>query len=180
MADQQASIATLENRLKRLEDEAQIRALISRYGRAIDRGERASLAAIFSSDAKVDYGKDVFVGDGSTFVPAVLDIQAQMVRTQHLIGQTVLNQSLSTAKAETYSQAIHIVERNGDYFEFATGSRYLDKLAKIEGKWRIVERKVVIDWMRELSANEDLLSRLACPPTGGRGVEDQSYNFLSD
>ncbi|MDO9440681.1 MAG: nuclear transport factor 2 family protein [Beijerinckiaceae bacterium] len=176
--EERSTGVTIEERLAHLEDEAAIRALLASYGRAIDRGDSAMLAGLFHADAQIHYGADVFEGCAGQFVAAVLAIQAAMVRTHHMSGQSLIVIRGETAWAETYGQATHVIDQAGRTVEFSSGGRYLDRLEKREGSWRIAHRQVVSDWLRELPADESLFSRLQGPPRGQRGQADPSAYFF--
>ncbi len=178
MVDWRKTLSGIEGRLRQLEDEAAIRVVLASYGRAIDRGDQTALSDIFVADAEIHYGSDVYEGDGAGFAPAVLAIRQGMVRTQHLLGQSVIKIAGTSAHVETYGQAVHIISNDGQLMEFVTGNRYLDDLRRNKGRWQITKRQVVIDWARELIADDGLLVRVSGPPIGAYGSDDPSANFL--
>jgi hypothetical protein len=171
-------VASLEVRIVRLEAERDIRSVIDCYGRAIDRNDAALLESLFHPDAVVHYGPDVFEGIAVDFIPAVLAVQAAMIRTQHLLGQSRIEIGGDQAWAETYSHAVHLIARDAGEVEFVSGARYLDRLERRDGRWRIAMRQVVVDWLREMRADESLFGRLNGPPRGGRGMTDPSVSFF--
>lgn len=177
-ADMEARLGALETEVRRLRDEAEIRAVIERYGRAIDRVDAALLASLFHPDADIHYGPDVFEGDAIAYVPAVLGMAAAMRRSQHMMGHSMIMLDGDVAHVETYSQAIQMIERDGRLVEFGTGSRYLDRFERRGGAWRIASRQVVVDWLRELIADEGLFEVLRGPPRGGHAETDPSAGFF--
>lgn len=172
-------LAALEAEVSRLLDEREIRDILERYGRAIDRLDATLLASLFHADADIRYGPDVYEGGLAGYVPAVLAMAASMRRSQHMMGHSLIVLHADTAFAETYSQAMQMIEREGDLVEFATGGRYLDRLEKRNGEWRIASRQVVLDWMHELKADESLFDRLRGPPRGRHGADDPSAGFFA-
>ena len=58
--------------------------------------------------------------------------------------------------------------------------RYLDKLAKREGRWKILHRQVVIDWSKRISLQDeregDAFAALA---KGAHLNQDPLYPFLT-
>lgn len=175
-----ARLEALERRLDRLQSEADIRAALNLYARAIDRIDAPALTSIVHDDAEIHYGPDVFEGNGKAFIPAVLSIARSMRRTHHMMGASTIKITGNAAACETYTQATHIIERDGEVFEFTSGGRYLDRFERrADGVWRIAFRQVVVDWLREVDAGEALFSRIAGPPRGAHGADDPLAHFLT-
>ncbi len=116
------------------------------YCRGIDRCDPEQLAAAFTPDAMIDYG------DGAKpiaeTIPGLMSGLGSMRLTQHNISNTVMRIDGETAKAETNCVALHLIPAPEGEIELVVGGRYLDKLAKREGRWQIAERLYVMDWNR--------------------------------
>jgi hypothetical protein len=172
-------IEALERDLARLRDEAQIRSVIDRYGRAVDRLDAGLLASLFHDDADIHYGADVFEGDALAYVPAILKMAASMVRSQHMMGHSMIELDGDRAHVETYGQAMQMLDGGNGVIEFGTGCRYLDRFERRgDGVWRIAHRQVVVDWLRELKADETLFGRFRGPPPCGHAEADPSASFF--
>lgn len=158
-------------------DEQNIRMLLARYGRAIDRHDLGALQELFHADAVIHYGPDVFEGPVADGLPALIAMARTMLRSQHLLGQSVIELRGARAWAETYGQAMHILPGPSGPLSFVSGNRYLDTLDRRDDGWRISRRQVVVDWLSEGPADEHLFERLAGPPRGGPGAVDPSTAF---
>jgi len=129
-----------------LADRLAIAETLALYCRGIDRCDAAQLAAAFTPDAMIDYG------DGAKpiaeVIPGLMAGLGAMRLTQHNIGNTVMRIRGGTAKAETNCVALHLIPSPEGEIELVVGGRYLDRLAKQQGRWRIAERLYVMDWNR--------------------------------
>ena len=127
-------------------DRLAIAETLARYCRGIDRCDAALLAEVFTADARIDYG------DGpkppAETIPGLMAGLGAMRLTQHNISNTVMQITGATAKAETHCVALHLIPSPDGAIELVVGGRYLDRLAKSDGQWRIAERLYVMDWNR--------------------------------
>lgn len=127
-------------------DRLAIADLLCRYARGIDRCDEALLRTIWWPGALVDYGDgESDAGDWSAGVVTAL---SGMLRTQHFLGNMLIDLDGEQATAETYCRAFHEVEGPGGLHEMEVGGRYLDRLEKRDGAWRIAHRRYVHDWNR--------------------------------
>lgn len=119
--------------------------LVYRLARAIDRCDEPLLRSLFHSDATDDHG--VFHGTASDFVSWVMPVLHGMRRTQHFIGQVLIELDGELARGESYFIAHHqLPQADGpDSFMIAAG-RYLDRFERRAGGWRIAHRQAVYDW----------------------------------
>jgi hypothetical protein len=85
------------------------------------------------------------------------------------------------AQAESYFEGYHVVRAEGGAKGFLQGGRYLDRFERRQGEWRIVYRKVVVDWFREYAEAGDWAKgpqgQTRIEP-GGRFPDDVSYGLL--
>ena len=147
--------------------------LVYRFARGLDRRDEATLRAIFHPDGTDDHG--FWKGTGADFVTWVLPLLATMERTQHLIGNVLVEVSGERAVAESYFLASHdLTDAAGQPARMTASGRYLDEFRKHEGEWRIFHRRAVYDW----NANEprtDTWDRSAQSPRDfGRGDRTDS------
>ncbi len=128
--------------------QAEIRQVLYRYCRGIDRGDAAIVASVYHPDAIDDHGS--FLGLGRDF-PA--DVIPRMDRAgvvgQHHITNELMEIDGNKAKVESYFMALN---PEGDKAA-GTGKllfvygRYLDRFEKRDGVWLIAHRKVIIDYV---------------------------------
>lgn len=133
-----------------LADRLAIAETLALYCRGIDRCDAEQLAAAFTPDALIDYG------DGARpiaeVIPGLMAGLGTMRLTQHNISNTVIRIAGDTARAETNCVALHIIPSPQGEVELTVGGRYLDTLARREGRWLIAERLYVMDWNRTVPA----------------------------
>lgn len=162
-----------------LADRLAIAETLALYCRGIDRCDPEQLAAAFTPDATIDYG------DGAKSVavtiPGLMASLGAMRLTQHNISNTVMRIAGTRARAETNCMALHIIPaREGEAelpdIELVVGGRYLDRLEKREGRWRIAKRIYVMDWNRTQPATMQQEGELldSLQRRGARGSDDPS------
>ena len=157
-----------------LADRLAIAETLALYCRGIDRCDPEQLAAVFTPDALIDYG------DGAKpiaeVIPGLLAGLGTMRLTQHNISNTVMRIDDLTARAETNCVALHIIPTPDGEIELVVGGRYLDRLAKRQGRWQIAERLYVMDWNRTAPATMQLEGGLfdGLQRRGARGAGDPS------
>lgn len=129
-------------RLERLADRQDILDCLTRFSRAMDRFDRALFLSAFHPDAVIAAGTYV-AGPEAIYDWAVGLHEAGQVATHH----NLLNHSCEidgdTAHSETYYL---FVGRNRDESNWIAGGRYLDRLERRDGAWRIAFRTNAIEW----------------------------------
>lgn len=152
--------------------------LVTRVARAIDRCDAALLKTLFHPDATDDHG--IFAGSAEEFIDWVMPVLAGMKRTQHVIGQVLIEIDGNHAAGESYFIAHHaMIGPDGDIFMVAAG-RYLDRFERREGVWKIAHRQAVYDWSSETALTDKYDRADPGPMTfGARGKDDASYAHLA-
>lgn len=118
--------------------------LLARYTRGVDRLDRELLASVYHEDALDDHG--CFVGTREEFIDYVLAMHTEHHHaTMHFAGSTTVEIDGATAHAETYYLFCSMNKR-GQPFTMV-GGRYLDRMEKRDGEWRILHRKCLTDWV---------------------------------
>lgn len=162
---------------KELADREAIRDCFTRYGRAIDRCDKALLAGVFWPDAVTE-----FEGLHSGAVAQYLEVASQATRefmeqTAHLLGNMLIEFHGDTATSESYVLAFHRLPGTPQPHDLLLGGRYLDRLEKRDDEWRISSRTLIADWFREFPDSADWEKgffglKMA---SGGRFPADRSY-----
>lgn len=144
------------------------------YCRGIDRCDAAQLAAVFTPDARIDYGNGA--APIAVTIPGLMVGLGAMRLTQHNISNTVMRIAGDTAKAETNCVALHLLPSPDGEIELVVGGRYLDTLKKRAGRWLIAERLYVMDWNRSTPSSMQLSGGLldGLLRRGARGEDDPS------
>jgi 3-phenylpropionate/cinnamic acid dioxygenase small subunit len=124
-----------------------------RYARHVDRREFDRLGEIFPADGSIA----VFPGDPATHAPlygmnSLAEIQGafellkRYQNTFHFIGQQLTFEAdANSARGETYCIASHFHQKNNQDHNFVMYIRYQDRFAKIDGRWKIQSRQLIVD-----------------------------------
>lgn len=170
----------LDPRVAEMLDKMACTELVHRLARGIDRCDADLVRAVFHPDATDDHG--MFQGSAADFVPWVMQVLAGMRRTQHVIGNVLIEVEGDVAHGEAYFIAHHHLpgaDGAGDTFMVAAG-RYLDRFERRGGEWRIAHRGAVYDWSTA-APSADMWDRTALPgyAFGARGHADPSYRHFA-
>lgn len=133
----------LEN-LKYLLDRQEILDCVYRYARGMDRWDRELARSAYHSDAIDDHGQ--FVGGVEEFLDWAFAVHAEAHAShQHAIVNHTCEIDGTTAHAESYYHFVSL-NKQGPPWSMVAG-RYIDRFEKRDGRWAIVARVVVRDWM---------------------------------
>ena len=139
----------VERRLQALIDKDEIRDVLMRYARGVDRGEADIVASCYHPDAIDDHGGIQLTGTeaGPRFT-ATRKPSTQGQLMQHFMGNISIDVDGDTAYTETYCIAFLHPERDAAEHTVWRGLRYLDRFEKRNGAWKVAYRVVVDDWDR--------------------------------
>ena len=119
--------------------------LLARYTRGVDRCDLDVLAAVWAPGAMVDYGAGAT--DAVVWSKGLIAaLRGHFLRTQHMLGQSIIDLDGDTATAETYCRAYHEQAGAQGPTEMVVGGRYLDELVRTPDGWRIARRRYALDW----------------------------------
>lgn len=165
-----------ESMIQEIHDKLKIREVMTNYCRGVDRMDREILMSCFHTDAIDDHG---FVVGG----PEVLWNSAHRYHCnaqsahQHIITNHTCELDGDTAHTETYYMLAAMDAK--DYSLTIAGGRYLDRLEKRDGEWRIAVRKCVVEWggvPTQASVAPELLAMMRENATIARDQSDASYD----
>jgi SnoaL-like domain len=129
-------------RLEKLLDEQDIRDCLTRFSRGMDRFDREVFMSAFHDDAVMAAGP--FVGSpADCYDWAVPMHEAGQIATHHNLLNTTIEIDGDTAHSETYYL---FAARNRDESNWIAGGRYIDRLEKRAGVWKIALRTNAIEW----------------------------------
>ncbi len=129
-------------RLEALLERQEIADCLTRFSRGMDRFDRALFLSAFHEDAVIAAGS--FVGSAADCYDWAMPMhEAGQVATQHNLLNLTCEIDGATAHTETYYL---FAGRNRDESNWLAGGRYLDRLEKRDGAWRIAFRTNVIEW----------------------------------
>ncbi|MET0475982.1 MAG: nuclear transport factor 2 family protein [Mycobacterium sp.] len=133
---------TTTARLELLLDRQDILDCLTRFSRGMDRFDRDLVLSAFHADAVIAAGD--FVGGASDLYEwsTAMHREGQAATHHNLLNHTC-DVADDVAHAETYYL---FVARNRDDTNWIAGGRYLDRLERRDGSWRISLRNNVIEW----------------------------------
>ena len=169
-----------EARLQELLDREAIRDCLYRYCRGIDRCDEEALRSAYWPDATDSHG--AYQGPATGFIDAALKKLQTAGRMVHVLGNILVELRGDAAAAESYFVAFQEERaRNGDAQETLLCGRYVDRLERRGGEWRIAARTVTYDWMRSTPLAGGLAPEVFGPrqPTGGKRPNDPIYELLA-
>jgi hypothetical protein len=129
-------------RLELLAERQDILDCLNRFSRGLDRFDRELFLSAFHPDATIAAG--VFVGP-----PVPLYDWASAMHDQGQIAthHNLLNHSCEIAGNTAHTETYYLfVGRNRDETNWIAGGRYIDRLERRHGAWRIALRTTVIEW----------------------------------
>lgn len=129
--------------VRELQDRHEIWECLLRYSRGVDRFDRDLIRSAYHPDAVDDHGK--FVGGPEEFIEWAMrqHTEAHLGHLHNLFNHTCELDG-ETAHAETYFMFAGMNRRGVPLV--LNGGRYLDRLERRDGEWRIAYRTVVRDW----------------------------------
>lgn len=129
--------------IQRLLDLQAIRDVVHGYVRGLDRHEDERVVAAYHPDALDRHGP--FTGTPDEFVAWANELhEADWIAHQHHLTTHNVELDGDVAHAETY--CIGTFLRRDDAVVDMAGGRYIDRLERRDGEWRIAAREVVIEW----------------------------------
>lgn len=130
----------VEGELQTLLAESEIRRVLSRYSRAIDRRDYELLRSCYHRDAIDEHGW--YDGDIDGFV-AFLQSGAGAQFESHFLGNPCIEVEGQTAWVETYCLALRRdLQADGGAVDRFQHVRYCDRFEQRHGAWRIAHRAV--------------------------------------
>ncbi|MFA5883943.1 MAG: nuclear transport factor 2 family protein [Acidimicrobiia bacterium] len=145
----------LEVRTVRLWAESEIRRVLLRYARGIDRLDLELVRSCYHPDATDSHGS--FDGTVDEYVTWVERVLRRYDATMHLLGNPLVELDdgdgdpaapPSAADVETYGMAFHRAAGGPPERNLVTGFRFVDRFECRDGEWRIARRVAVTEWSR--------------------------------
>ncbi|MEV0085544.1 nuclear transport factor 2 family protein [Saccharopolyspora sp. NPDC050642] len=158
--------------LTELLDGQRIREVVLRYCRGIDRLDFDLVRSAYHPGG-IDHHTG-FDGTVDEFVEWVRPLLSGFTGTMHIVGNHLCELRGDQAVAETYGTAVHWGSPESDpRRNFISGFRYVDHMAKRDGRWAIVERFAVREWTHSTVGAQ--LAPEGDGPRGSRDADDPYY-----
>ena len=133
--------------LARLVAESEIRAVLLRYARGIDRLDLDLVRSCYHPDATDSHGS--FTGTVDEYCTWVERVLRRYDSTMHLLGNPLVELAgPDRAAVETYGLSFHRTAGGPPERNLVTGFRFVDRFDRREGEWRIARRVAVTEWSR--------------------------------
>jgi ketosteroid isomerase-like protein len=148
--------------LQRLIDESKIRNLLDKYPRALDRQDHELLASLYHPGASDDHG--VYNGSATGYVDFMRAQGKDGVYWTHHNGTQIVEIEGDIANCETYALALCRMGAAGEPGydrEMFLRVRYLDRVEKRDGVWKIAHRRVVYSPCHIVKIEEEFLLSLS-------------------
>jgi hypothetical protein len=131
-----------EAKLQHLIDRQEILDCLTRFCRGTDRFDRALFLSAFHEDATIAAGP--FVGGPVALYDWAIPMhEAGQIATHH----NLLNHTCDIAGDSAHTETYYIfVGRNRDESVWTAGGRYIDRVERRDGEWRIALRTNLIEW----------------------------------
>lgn len=166
--------------LQELLDREAIRDCLHRYCRGIDRRDEACLRSVYWPDGTDRHGP--YQGSASGFVEWALDKLQGAPRGVHMLSNILIDLRGDVAGVESYFHALQAdKDEQGQPRESMLVGRYVDRFEKRKGEWRIAQRTVVYDWIRQqpMGGESDAQRFGVRQPNGAQQPHDPLYAMLA-
>jgi hypothetical protein len=146
----------MQDALQRLIDKDEIRDVMARYCRGVDRADWDAVRATYHPDAYDDHGD--YKGGIEGFIEFASSRTGGATQVMHFLGECLIEfASADVAVVETYFFTAHTLgeEAKRQYRAAAAGpvqlshyGRYVDRMERRGGRWAIAHRTVVFETTR--------------------------------
>ena len=184
----------MEAAMQELLDKQAVKEVMMTYCRALDRLDEEMLRTVFHPDAVHNHGFQGPSSDPSLpstpdqpgdFVAYALGVLSTHHRTHHHLGNFMIEIEGNVAWTEAYFTACHRMRKIGDpkaspnafdtEMDYFVGGRYIDRMEKRDGVWKITHRTGVNDWQRIEPPSSMGLSKVDPSSYGQQGKGDFLY-----
>lgn len=158
----------------RLVDEAAVRRVHMDYCRGIDRQDWELVRSCYHPDALDHHGP--FTGSINGFIDWAIEFMDAIESITHFVGNQRVDIDGDTAWHEAYCRSYQRLKATPDdpVTDWTMNVRYLDRMERRDGAWRIADRLVVADTSTRTAVADGSLG----PEwnRGSMGSDDPSYN----
>lgn len=166
----------MEDRLRELLDHHDIRTLLAEYCHGCDRHDYRRMADTYAEESWDDHGDYKMPGKEFAVEAITANLKDANMLMHHL-GQSLIRVDGDTAGADTYFLASVSSTEDGKEVINQIAGRYVDRLERIEGAWKISKRICVREWSISLPVDRDWLAAQDFV-MGQRSGKDASYAAL--
>jgi len=170
----------LRSRLERALASQEIRDVLARYARGVDRADGPLLKSCYHPDAIEEHGGN-YAGNAFEYVDGAVERIRNMGTMQHLLGTSYIEFDGDTAWVETYIWTFLRMTVDGRSTDTFTGGRLFDRFERRDDEWKIAHRRTIFDWNRDVPSSEGWCMGFFDPSRPGmhlgrKGTADLSYD----
>jgi ketosteroid isomerase-like protein len=162
-----ADLAALRADLSDLRDRQEIRECLYRYAHAVDRHDWAQLEKVYHPDAIANHGD--FAGSREELIAWLDRMFAGLQAHTHHVTNHICEIDGDTAHCESY--AIFMTQRIDGPTVTIGGARYIDRVERRNGAWKIALRRITLEWICKADALDRTLGGY---PAGSWDSDDLS------
>jgi len=140
-------------RLEHMLARDEIREVLARYARGVDRADADLLKSCYHPDAIEEHGGN-YTGNAFEYVDGAVPRIRLMEPMQHLLGTSHIEFDGNVAHVETYLWTFARFTAAGQAMDTFTGGRLIDRFELRAGHWKIAHRRTVFDWNRDTPSSE--------------------------
>jgi SnoaL-like domain len=161
--------------VQELLDKQAIRDAVLRYCRGVDRADPELIASAYHPDAIDEHGSATYTGE--TVGPGIVNLTASSrVTMHHVTNQLIQLRDAEHAGCETYFNVYQTMPRDGQEMVLHALGRYIDRMERRDGEWRIAHRLVIVEMTRLIPPDDGMPA--SRPGLGRRDAADPSYDVL--
>ena len=172
-------VSALEAQLEEHDAKEQIREVLYRYARGVDRCDLELLKSCYHPDATNCHW--FFNGNGHDFADFVIPLLSECDNSQHSITNPLIDLDLDNDRAFVECQWYvlhHLPFDDGRYIDQQVEGRYLDVFERRDGEWKFFHRQTALEAFREFVV-PDVVSMRGYPDdfpgVGYRAPKDAVY-----
>lgn len=161
---------TRQAQIERMLDERAINEILTRYTRAADHFDLELMRSCYWPGAYDWHG--TFRGTIEEFIPWVEGRLNEYSTTRHHITnmRVEFDENPDHALVDSYVLAYHNMLPPDEHEQLFLGLRYIDRMERRDGEWRIGERVCAYDWRTFARGTEEGLTEAHI--RGSRGADD--------
>ena len=171
-AESQLGSDRMHQAIEVLLDKEAIRDCLARFCHGFDRGDPEIVKSAYWPDATEDHAGS-YEGPVYPWVDEIVEFLRARHATWKTFGINLIRIAGEGADVESYLFAVsNLPNVAGDDRLVLTGARYLDRMQKRSGEWRILRRVAVVDWFLDLDPVDYAKGMLGSPKTFGTFYPD--------
>jgi hypothetical protein len=149
-------VPDMEARLREIVDHHDIQQTLAEYCHACDRGDEAMMASLYTADSFDDHG--LVRAPGAEYAKAMTRLVVDRTEAVwHVLGQSLIKVDGDEAGAETFFLGImRLKPQEGVDKINQLAGRFIDRLERVDGKWKIRHRTCVRDTSITFTVTEDM------------------------